>query len=71
MHVRGPSMLEELLIQTFDWFQILSNNSQQHATTCKNKQQGTYGRDMLHPTMLGVVGQQCCASLHRVLHIVS
>ena len=52
MHVRGPSMLEELLIQTFDWFQTLSNNSQQHATTCKNKQQGV-------PTDATCYIQQC------------
>ena len=58
------------------WFKCLtrltlSNNSQQHATTCRTNQQGVpTGRDMLHPTMLGVVGLQCCVCLHRALHIV-
>ena len=48
----------------------IPNNTQQHAK--KKKATGcTYGRDVLHPTMLGVVGQQCCTTLHRALHIVS
>ena len=61
----------DLLVQMFDSFEFeqqfptTRNNMQKQITGC------TYGRDMLHPTMLGVVGQQCCASLHRVLHIVS
>ena len=46
-------------------FPTTRNNMQKQITGC------TYGRDMLHPTMLGVVGLQCCACLHRDLHIVS
>ena len=48
----------ELLAQNFDRFQTLSNNSQQHAIGWAN------GRNMWHPTMLGVVSQQCCVRLH-------
>ena len=60
----------DLLVQTFDSFDF----EQQFQTTrnCMQKQTAgcTYGRDMLHPTMLGVVGLQCCFCLHRALHIV-
>ena len=38
------------------------NNIQQHATGCAN------GRNIC-PTMLGVVGQQCCVRLHEALGI--
>ena len=41
--------------------QTFRNNFQQHATLCEN------GRNMLHPTMLGVVGQQCCVLLRGAL----
>ena len=51
----------ELLAEKFDRFQTLRNNIQQHATGCAN------GRNMYHPTMLGVVGQQCCVRLHGAL----
>ena len=40
----------------FDRFQTLRNNTQQHPTGCAN------GRNMKHPTMLGVVGQQCSSA---------
>ena len=30
----------ELLAEKFDWFQTFRNNTQQHATTCNNMQQG-------------------------------
>ena len=46
----------ELLAEKFDRFQTL-RNIQQYATGCAN------GRNMKHPTMLGVVGQQCCVRL--------
>ena len=93
MHVRGPTMLEELskrlqyccatlrgsqnkllgFVGSNVW--LVSNFEQQFPTTRNNMQKQTtgctYGRDMLHPTMLGVVGLQCCACLHRALHIVS
>ena len=45
----------------FDQFQISSNNSQQHTTWCAN------ARNMLGPTMLRLVGQQCCERLHGPL----
>ena len=48
----------ELLAEKFDRFQTLRNNTQQHPTGCAN------GRNMQHPTMLGVVGQQSCVRLH-------
>ena len=51
----------ELLAEKFDRFQTLRNNIQQHATGYAN------GRNMYHPTMLGVVGQQCCVRLHGAL----
>ena len=41
----------ELLAEKFDWFQILRNNTQQHATGCANDQQCN--------------NQQCCIHLHR------
>jgi len=47
----------ESLVQKFDRFQTLRNNTQQHATGCAN------GRHIYHSTMLGV-GQQCCALLY-------
>ena len=53
----------DLLVQMFDsfdfeqQFQTTRNNMQKQTAEC------TYGRDMLHPTMLGVAGLQC-------LHIV-
>ena len=37
------------------------NNMQQDVTGYAN------GRNMQHPTMLGVVGQQCCVRLHGAL----
>ena len=37
------------------------NNIQQHTTRCTN------GRNMYHPTMLGLVGQERCVRLHRAL----
>jgi len=51
----------ELLAEKFERFQTLRNNTQQHPTRCAN------GRNMYHPTMLGVVGQQCCVRLHGAL----
>ena len=36
-------------------------HAQQHATRCTN------GRNMYHPTMLGVVGQESCLLLHGAL----
>ena len=51
----------KLLAEKFDRFQTLRNNIQQHATGYAN------GRSMYHPTMLGVVGQQCCVRLHGAL----
>ena len=42
--------------------QTLRYNIQQHATECAN------GRNIWHPTMLGVVGQQCRVRLHGALH---
>ena len=38
---------------------------QQHAAVCAN------GRNMQHPTMLGVVGQQCCVRLICTWHYVA
>jgi len=56
----------ELLAQKVHWFQTLRNNSTpnntyQHATGCAN------GRNMQHPTILGVFGQQCRVRLHGAL----
>ena len=48
----------ELLAQTFDRFQTLCNNTQEHATGCANR------RNMQHPIVLRVVGQQCYVHLH-------
>ena len=46
----------------------VSNISQQHPTSANNSQQVptccANGRNMLGPTMLGLVGQQCCVRLH-------
>ena len=38
-------------------------DTQQHATECEN------GRNMYHPTVLGVVGQQCSVRLHIALQL--
>ena len=39
------------------------NDTQQHATECENR------RNTYHPTVLGVVGQQCCVRLHIALQL--
>ena len=49
----------ELLVEKFDRFQTLRNNTRQHPTTCTRLCKRTR-----HPTMLGVVGQQCSVRLH-------
>ena len=64
----------EFLAQHFDWFRTLRNNSQQPATTCnrvcKRKRHVTSNNvGSCGPTMLGVVGQQCCVRLHGALVI--
>ena len=47
----------------FDWFQTLHCNCQ---ATRNNMQQGVQMDATCNiPTMLGVVGQQCCVCLHR------
>ena len=43
----------------FDRFQTIRNKCQY---CCGSMQ--PFGRNMLGPTMLGVVGQQCCVRLH-------
>ena len=50
----------ELLAEKFDRFQNCTttrNDIQKHATGCAK------GHNMYYPTMLGVVGQQCCVRL--------
>ena len=42
-------------------FPTSRNNMQQHTTWCAN------ARNMLGPTMLRLVGQQCCERLHGAL----
>ena len=54
----GTKQMGQLLAEKFDVFQTSRNNRQQHETGCVN------GRNMLHSTMLGVVGQQCCVPSH-------
>ena len=52
------------------WLKILTG-LELSATTPNNTQQDVTGyangRNMQHPTMLGVVGQQCCVRLHGAL----
>ena len=52
------------------WLKILTG-LELSATTPNNTQQDVTGyangRKMQHPTMLGVVGQQCCVRLHGAL----
>ena len=57
----------------FDQFQTSSNNFQQVATTGNNTQQHktwcAIARNMLGPTLLGLVGQQCFERLHGPLRM--
>ena len=54
----------EVLSQKFDQFQVLSNNSQQHATICNRVCKRT---QHVTPNNVGVVGQQCCVRFHGAL----
>ena len=58
----APTMLgPELLTETFDRFQTLRSNTQEHPTTCSRVCKGT--QHVTSKAMLVVVGQQCCVRL--------
>ena len=60
----------ELLTQKFDRFQTLHNNSQQHATTRTNTQQGVQTDATCNIQQCwGVDGQQCCVGSHGALQL--
>ena len=61
---RNKRNVESCWLKSLTGFKLCAttrNNIQQHATGCAN------GRNMWHPTMVGIVGQQCCVRLHRAL----
>ena len=55
------AIMEQKKCWEFDRFHTLCNNTQQHATRCAN------GRNMPHPRMLGVVGNNVASVLHGAL----
>ena len=64
----GDHGTKEILGVVGSKVRLVSNVEQQLPTANNNMQQGggvcAKGRNTLHPTMLGVVDQQCCICLH-------